>query len=225
MTADWDNDQIQFMRLLAEIVATQENLDMDALAAEMDLEVEDVVALFDRAQETWANHLAAARVLGHYRITEFPVVDGITLRTWRYADADVYEDVLDDTDGFLGEIEGAVPVGDANIINGTFLYLRVAVVREGDDTPIGLVQAGGTNEVTMDLSLIDSVKGQGVGRAVVRAVNRLVREHLPGIPVVGVISEDNERCLAMAHSLGIDVERDGADHGYYRATRKETPVA
>ena len=49
----WEDNSIQFPRLLAEIIATQDNLDMNALAESMDLEVEDVAELFERAQAIW----------------------------------------------------------------------------------------------------------------------------------------------------------------------------
>ncbi|WP_321820905.1 MULTISPECIES: hypothetical protein [unclassified Burkholderia] len=48
----WERDDIQFPRLIAEIVATQE-LDLPALAESMDLSVDDVNALFDRADQRW----------------------------------------------------------------------------------------------------------------------------------------------------------------------------
>jgi len=48
----WERDDIQFPRLLAEVLATQD-LDMEALSASMDLTVEEVTALFDRAERTW----------------------------------------------------------------------------------------------------------------------------------------------------------------------------
>lgn len=50
---NWDDDSIQFPRLLAEIMATQDNLDVDALCEAMDLGREDIWELFDRAQEEW----------------------------------------------------------------------------------------------------------------------------------------------------------------------------
>jgi hypothetical protein len=56
----WKSDFIQFPRLIAEICATQENLDIDALAKEMDLNVEDVNELIDRAQAVW-NLIATKR--------------------------------------------------------------------------------------------------------------------------------------------------------------------
>lgn len=46
----WKLDHIQFPRLLAEIAATQDNLDMRLLCESMDLEEEDVDEIFDRAQ-------------------------------------------------------------------------------------------------------------------------------------------------------------------------------
>ncbi len=56
----WDRDDIQFPRLLAEILATQENLDMSALAESMDLSVEEVSSLFDRADKAWETIKAEA---------------------------------------------------------------------------------------------------------------------------------------------------------------------
>jgi hypothetical protein len=49
----WEDDSIQFPRLLAEISATQESLDFEALASSMDLTVEEVSDLFDRADNAW----------------------------------------------------------------------------------------------------------------------------------------------------------------------------
>lgn len=51
---NWENNAIQFARLLAEINATQ-TLDMDALAESMNLAVEDINDLFDRADDQWEN--------------------------------------------------------------------------------------------------------------------------------------------------------------------------
>ena len=50
---NWENNNIQFPRLLAEIVATQDKLDIPALAESMDLTVAEVNELFDRAQLAW----------------------------------------------------------------------------------------------------------------------------------------------------------------------------
>lgn len=51
--AAWNNDAIQFPRLLCEIIATQDNLDIQALAESMDLTVDQVDELFDRANTAW----------------------------------------------------------------------------------------------------------------------------------------------------------------------------
>jgi len=53
MASPWKDNSIQYPRLLAEIVATQDNLDLEALATEMSVEVEDVKELFERAQQEW----------------------------------------------------------------------------------------------------------------------------------------------------------------------------
>lgn len=49
----WEDDSVQFPRLLAEIAATQDKLDIPALAQAMDLSTEEVGELFDRAQDEW----------------------------------------------------------------------------------------------------------------------------------------------------------------------------
>lgn len=52
-TPKWENDAIQFPRLLAEIIATQDKLDVQALADSMDLSVDQIDELFDRANDAW----------------------------------------------------------------------------------------------------------------------------------------------------------------------------
>lgn len=49
----WERDDLQFPRLLAEIMATCDQLDIEALARSMDLSVERVEELFERAQVAW----------------------------------------------------------------------------------------------------------------------------------------------------------------------------
>lgn len=48
----WEDNSIQFPRLLAEIVATQ-SLDLDALCDSMDLSLSDLDELFERAVLDW----------------------------------------------------------------------------------------------------------------------------------------------------------------------------
>jgi hypothetical protein len=49
----WGRDDVQFPRLLAEISATQDRLDLQVLAESMDISVDEVNALFDRADTAW----------------------------------------------------------------------------------------------------------------------------------------------------------------------------
>lgn len=49
----WEDDSIQFPRLLCEIMATQENLDFDLLCDSMDLENDRIHELLDRANTAW----------------------------------------------------------------------------------------------------------------------------------------------------------------------------
>lgn len=72
-TTFWNVDAVQFPRLLAEIVATQDTLDVPALAASMDLTVADVGELFDRAQAEWERIKVRPRRLsakGHHAALE-----------------------------------------------------------------------------------------------------------------------------------------------------------
>ncbi len=52
----WDDNEVQFPRLLAEIVATQAGLDLQALAQAMDLTLAEVNSLFERAHDVWEAH-------------------------------------------------------------------------------------------------------------------------------------------------------------------------
>lgn len=49
----WLNNEVQFARLLCEILATQEYLNYSEMAKSMDLPVERVDELFDRATAVW----------------------------------------------------------------------------------------------------------------------------------------------------------------------------
>ncbi len=49
----WEHNDVQFARLLCEISATQDELDLQALCESMDLELADVNELFDRAHHEW----------------------------------------------------------------------------------------------------------------------------------------------------------------------------
>lgn len=69
----WERNDIQFPRLLAEIVATQADLDIPGLATSMDLTAEQVNELFDRAQSEWEK----IKVEGEsYRDKTVPAPDG-----------------------------------------------------------------------------------------------------------------------------------------------------
>lgn len=77
----WSRNDIQFARLLSEIVATQDKLDMPALAESMDLDVSDVAELFERAQTAWQTHLGQLQESGGHG------VDTGTFKVWcRQAD-------------------------------------------------------------------------------------------------------------------------------------------
>ena len=48
----WDNNETQFARLLCELMATQ-TMDLSETAASMDLEMDELHELLDRANEVW----------------------------------------------------------------------------------------------------------------------------------------------------------------------------
>ncbi len=66
----WRNNSVQFPRLLSEISATQDKLDLGALAESMDMSVDEVNELFDRAQEEWEK--VKASTLGNLPVTPRP---------------------------------------------------------------------------------------------------------------------------------------------------------
>ena len=49
----WQDDKVQFARLICEIVAAQPWEDMTFLMESMDLRQSEVEELFDRAEEVW----------------------------------------------------------------------------------------------------------------------------------------------------------------------------
>lgn len=59
---NWDNDLIQFARLLCEIMATQNNIDFAALAESMDLEESEIKEIFDRANNAWDEATGRQRI-------------------------------------------------------------------------------------------------------------------------------------------------------------------
>ena len=58
----WNNNEIQFARLLCETMATQE-IDYEALQESMDLGKLDISELFDRAHDVWED-ASGSYVLG-----------------------------------------------------------------------------------------------------------------------------------------------------------------
>lgn len=58
----WEDDQVQFTRLLAEISSTElPNYIYDELRASMDLTNEEINELFDRANAAWERYKLQAR--------------------------------------------------------------------------------------------------------------------------------------------------------------------
>lgn len=49
----WNDNRVQYPRLLAEVAATMHELDIRGLAESMDLTTDEVAELFNRAQEEW----------------------------------------------------------------------------------------------------------------------------------------------------------------------------
>jgi hypothetical protein len=49
----WDDTRLQAVRLVAEIMATQDNLDMNALCESMGLQMNDLIDRIDRIDKDW----------------------------------------------------------------------------------------------------------------------------------------------------------------------------
>lgn len=73
----WDNDTVQFARLLSEIAATQDLPDLALLLESMDLTLNQVEELFERAHQVWENaKVEADRCVAAYDVEldiEIPV--------------------------------------------------------------------------------------------------------------------------------------------------------
>jgi len=120
----WQNNGVQFPRLLAEIMATQE-LDLNSLANSMDLSVDEINELFDRANQAWEDSKAGKEPLITVDLNIFDdernVVDGTTAEMTLGQISDVIDHAAQlvvvrrsarrssgDTDGILAELEEAV---------------------------------------------------------------------------------------------------------------------
>jgi len=120
----WQNNGVQFSRLLAEIMATQE-LDLNSLANSMDLSVDEINELFDRANQAWEDSKAGKEPLITVDLNIFDdernVVDGTTAEMTLGQISDVIDHAAQlvvvrrsarrssgDTDGILAELEEAV---------------------------------------------------------------------------------------------------------------------
>ena len=69
--SNWENNAIQFPRLLTEIMATQDTLDLRALAESMDLSIDEVGELFDRANAAWERIKATNAATYEIQINRF----------------------------------------------------------------------------------------------------------------------------------------------------------
>lgn len=77
----WDRDDIQFPRLLAEISATQDNLDLQALADSMELSLSEVASLFDRADQAWETIKATGKLTYNQYEVEYATRNGTPTKT------------------------------------------------------------------------------------------------------------------------------------------------
>jgi hypothetical protein len=57
----WDNNEVQFARLLCELVANNEKLGLMAVAESMDLSVGEVHEILDRAHVVWEESKSCQR--------------------------------------------------------------------------------------------------------------------------------------------------------------------
>jgi hypothetical protein len=64
--SSWEKDEVQFPRLLCEIMATQENINFLGIANAMDITTEEVIELFDRANTAWETTKAWEAIKNKY---------------------------------------------------------------------------------------------------------------------------------------------------------------
>ena len=49
----WNDNELQFARLICELVANVSNLEFEATCESMDLQADELQSLYDRANEVW----------------------------------------------------------------------------------------------------------------------------------------------------------------------------
>lgn len=52
---NWKNNEVQFARIICELIAIQDDLDFPGLCASMDISEEELQELLDRAGTVWEN--------------------------------------------------------------------------------------------------------------------------------------------------------------------------
>ncbi len=119
MSDAWSNNAIQFPRLIAEILATQENLNLDELAGAMGLEIDELNEIFDRATAEWERTkaaLAAGEVVGTVDPALFDRLYLISGRVSGDDDDTVYvveaDDLGDAQEAFTTELLGGEETDD-----------------------------------------------------------------------------------------------------------------
>lgn len=53
MASRWENNEIQFARLICELVANVDNLEFELVAESMDLSPKELISLYERAHTVW----------------------------------------------------------------------------------------------------------------------------------------------------------------------------
>ena len=127
--SNWDNNTIQFPRLLAEIMATQDALNIPALAESMDLTVDEVGELFDRADAAWQRIKAGCRATIELPMNRFDEEGNVVRTSVATLSIEQIADIVDharqliiirqsarrssgDTEGPLAELEEAINATD-----------------------------------------------------------------------------------------------------------------
>ena len=88
LNALWNDDKVQFARLLCELVANNEDLSLEEVAGEMDLGVEDVAEIIQRAVDVWEAAKKGEDIYTHLnrevppQLSDLPSPENLTQEQW-----------------------------------------------------------------------------------------------------------------------------------------------
>ena len=140
----WLDNNIQFPRLLAEIMATQSNIDFKALSESMDLSEDDILEIFNRAQDTWEG--VKSTQLSNDNVNEQNTEEVKFLM----------EDVFD----YLMERDEHIGTNFLEHFNKSFIDANGDVILVGENSAkyrLSMSLIGGESEVSLSVGNVESI--------------------------------------------------------------------